>query len=265
VSCSTIDLGSTEPSPNAAPEKITVGGSSETYEFLEDLSIAYQKETGVIFSFVPPTLSKGGIEGVKSGILDIGGVSRPLTSEEKTEILQFQSLVQNVPVLIVNNNLNLDNLTTAEIRGIYSGELTDWSQLGQAKGEIILVDLSEDESEKQVFREQYLGKDLKITPEAAVITDDQVLETIANTPNSIGLVPYEKEELEDLPIHVLRLDGVEPTRENILNGSYKMTQDMGIVFSTNPSPKVQKFVDFALSPEGYEILAEDYIILETKP
>ena len=250
-SCSTGDPGPT------ATETIQIGGSSETLEVIEAVAEAYEA-SGVEaeIEFLPPSQSSGGIEGVKGDVLDIGAVSRELSATDLGDE-QYIALVNTPLVIAVHETVTgIDDLTTADLQGIDDGTITNWQDLGGPDGEIVLLDVTEDENEKALLRDKVLGADLQITDQAIVFPeDDELLGTAATTPYSIAALPLE-EEIETAPITVLSLDGVAPTPDNVSAGAYSMVMSLGIVVAFPPPPAVQVFLDFMLSPEGQEILAE---------
>ncbi|MEM9008569.1 MAG: substrate-binding domain-containing protein [Cyanobacteria bacterium P01_F01_bin.86] len=251
---------------SAAPEttdadstaKLKVGGSSETYGILEDLTERYsQSGVSTQFEFTPPSQSSGGINGVKLNELNIGGLSRKLTTEETSQGLKYVPLVEVPLVLAVHESVTgVSDITAEQIKAIYAGDIRNWQEIGGPDATITLFDLSEDENEKQVLRETYLGKDLEVTPAAVVFAeDDEVLESAAITKYSIAAIPME-DEISELPVNIVGIDGIAPTPENVQSGEYAMTLSLGMVISQQAEPGVMDFVTFVKGEEGKQILAE---------
>ena len=238
--------------------EIKIGGSAEAYEILEELSEKYQeKSPDIKFRFLPNSQTSGGIQGVKDNIIDIGAVGRSPTSEEKSNTFEYRALVQNALVIVAHQSAGkVTNLTTEQLQRIYRGEIKNWQEVGGENAPIILIDIPEDESEKQLLREQHLGKDLAIAEAAILLTDEaQAREAIATTEYSIGALPL-SEDLEELPLNILSLDGIAPTRDNLENGDYKMAQTLGIVVASELESPARDFVDFISSEEGKEVIEE---------
>lgn len=257
--CSVGDTVSTGPE---TPNTITIGGSSEAYEMLEVLTEAYDQTVPTQFEFLPASQTSAGIEGTKANVMDIGAVSRPLTSSEIGEQLAYLPMVETPLILAVHDSVtDITNITTEDIQTIYSGEINNWKALGGPDQKIVLFDFTEDENEKIVLREAYLGDDLKITPDAVVFTEDEVLlETLSVTEFSVAAVPGE-DELEDLPLVPLSIDGIQPSPANIQSGRYTMSLVLGLVTPAQPTPEVQAFIEFATSPEGQQALTDaEYVI-----
>ena len=245
-------------SQNLAISKLSLGGSSETYEILEQLTEAYSQSTpNIKFKFYPPSRTAGGIRGVEANVLGIGGVSRKLTVEEESQGLIHVPLVE-VPLLIAVHQsvTGVANVTAEQIKDIYSGKITNWQEIGGPDADITLLDSTEDANEKQVLRQAYLGKDLKITPEAVVFTeDDELVESVATTANSIAAIPLKK-SLSELPINILSIDGIEPSIENTQSRNYAMTLPLGLVLARRTSSDVESFVAFVTGHKGQQVLDE---------
>jgi phosphate transport system substrate-binding protein len=250
-SCST---GNTAPTTTAT---IVIGGSSETLEVIEAVAEAYDASGAEVeIEFLPPSQSSGGIEGVKADLLDMGAVSRDLSTAD-LENAQYIALVNTPLVIAVHETVTgIDSLTATDLQGIYDGTTTNWQALGGPDAEIVLLDVSEDENEKALLRNKVLGAELQITDQAIVFPeDDDLLGVAMTTPYSIAALPLEA-EVETANVRVLSLDGVAPTPDNVSTGTYSLVLALGIVVAETPPPTVQAFIDFMLSPEGQEILAD---------
>ena len=235
-------------------EKIKVGGSSEGYSVIEVLAEA-KKNDSIEINFMPSSQSSGGIRGVKDGLIDIGVISQQLTAAETSDKIKYIPIVRNLQFLITNEKVTgVKNLSTKQIQDIYSGTINNWKELGGPDAEIILLDIPEDETEKQILRKHHLGENLKITPKAIIFQeDDQVIKSISSTPYSIALVAN-TQELEEFTIQILSIDNAMPNKANVENGKYKMAQTIGIVISSQPTSVIQKFVDFISTQEAKQKL-----------
>lgn len=253
VSCSN-DTALSEKQPD---NTIKVGGSAETYELLELFIKAYQTESpDTQFEFFPPSQTSGGIQGVKSTILDIGGVSRiPAHDDEADDQVSYLRLAKAPLVIVVHDSVTgITNVTGDQIKAIYNGQITNWKDLGGPDADIVLFDFSEDENEKRVLRETYLGQDLAITSNAIVFPeDDELVETAAITKFSMAAVVYEN-TFDDLPLNLLKINGVTPSAKTVQSGLYPMTLPLGVVLNKQPSNSTLAFLKFATSPEGQQTL-----------
>ena len=175
--------------------------------------------------------------------------------------LTFTPIGREAFVFFVNSKNPLDNITLDEIRGIYSGKITNWSQLGIARlGEIRPFQRDEG-SGSQTALQGLMGD----TPIIEPIMDDRIdamagiIERTAdykNYKNAIGYSFrfYSTEMVKNEQIKLLSINGVEPTRENIENGSYPISGDFYVVTTQYSDPRCAEFIEWILSPEGQEIV-----------
>lgn len=268
VSLLLVGCSNTQPVTKSinSPSTIKIGGSAEVYEALELLTDAYQAQatTHIEFEFFPPSQTSGGIQGSKSTVIDIGGVSRVLTLQETGSQLNYIHLARTSLVVVIHNSVTgINNITSDQLKAIYSGQIRNWKMLGGPDEPIILFDFTEDENEKRVLRQTYLGNELIITPTAIVFSeDDELTETAAITEFSMATVPYEA-TLHQLSLTTLSIDGVEPSMENLQSGKYMMTLPLGIVIDKHPAAETRAFLKFATGLEGQQVLRDaNYIVTE---
>ncbi len=237
---------------------IKISGSDTCRPLVEILARAYSKSHPELkIRFLPSTHSKGGIEGAAQGLLDIGLVSRELKPEEKALGLTYLLLSNDGLAVATNNSVKVKNLTTQQVRDIYSGKVKNWKELGGADAPIVVLDRNEDESAKIILRQYVLGKTLQITKEATVLYyESDMVETLEKTPNTIGYLSLGYALSKKLPINLISLDGVVPSVTNVLNGKYKVTMPLGIVY-IKPKPQTKKLIDFFQSEEANRLMIKN--------
>ncbi len=238
-------------------QEVKLGGSSSTHTAIKILGDAYAAQNqNVKLTFLPKGQSGSGIAGVKRGLRDIAGVSRKLKPEEDDGSVIYKQLATDGLVVATHPSVKgISNLSTEQLKAIYSGAVTNWQQLNGPNAEIIVLDRPEDESAKRLLRNHYLGKELKNAPKAAVMRyEPELINALQNTPHSIGAFSLAYTISNKLPVNRLSLNNIEPTPENIKSGKYKMLRTIGIVWDKNPSEATQQYLDFAFSKKGGEIL-----------
>ena len=155
----------------------------------------------------------------------------------------------------------MKNLTTEDIKGIYSGTITNWKQVGGNDAKIVLLDRPEDESAKRLLRKHYLGNDLKSSPEAVVLRKEtELIQTIQSTPYSIGSFSLAHAISDKLPVNRLSLNGIEPTRENVEAGKYPMVRTISIVWHKNPTEATQSLIKYISSSPGINAMEQSGFI-----
>lgn len=246
-------------------QTIKIGGSSEAYEVMEILTEAYAAKTEAIeFEFFQPSQTSGGVQGVKDGVIDIGLTSRELTESEKDSRIQYRAIAQSPMLLATNETVSIKNLTKEQIQGIYSGQITNWQEIGGPDAEIILLDLPEDEADKKLLRRYYLG-DMKISYRAIVFSeDDQIIKALLSTPYSIGTVA-KNHAISEKSINILTLDGISASPESIAQDKYKLVYTIGIVFSDTINPDTQDFINYIFSELGQKkLVSSGYVLIQER-
>ncbi len=116
-------------------QEIKLGGSSSTHTAIEILGNAYAVQNqNIKFTFLPKGQSGSGIVGVKKGLRDIAGVSRKLKPEEDDGSVIYRQLATDGLVVATHESVKgISNLTTQQLKAIYSGAVTNWQELGGPK------------------------------------------------------------------------------------------------------------------------------------
>ncbi|MBQ3150164.1 MAG: substrate-binding domain-containing protein [Clostridia bacterium] len=166
-------------------------------------------------------------------------------------------------VFFVHKDNPIENLTTEQIKGIYSGEITNWKQLG-GKNEKIEAFQRNEGSGSQSMLERFMGDTPIMDAPTELVNDLMVgiIEQVSNyksKSNSIGFSfrYYVEGIIKNPDIRMLSVDGVAPTKENIQNGTYPIvTPIYAVTYENNPNENVKKLVDWMLSDEGQYIINE---------
>ncbi|PMB44270.1 phosphate ABC transporter substrate-binding protein [Fischerella thermalis CCMEE 5330] len=249
-----------------AEQEIKIAGSNSVYPALEVLASAYEvKNPTTKVSILTPSSSKAGIAGVKDELLDIGTLSRELQQEEKADKLEYYLLAKDGFLVATHPSVkNIINVTTEQLKGIYSGSIKNWQELGGPDAKIVVLDIPKEAAEN-LLRKYYLGQDLKISSEAVVLRrESELIAAIQNTPYSIGAFSLAYAISHKLPVNHLSLNGVEPSLENIKNNKYPMIIPIGITIKKTPAKSVQEFVNYARSQSGKKELAKHNFVVFTQ-
>lgn len=239
-------------------KRIRISGSNTCLPLLRIMAKAYEKEhPDVEIAFLPGAHSKAGIQGVVSGSLDVGAVSRSLKPEESTPSMRYNVISNDGLVIAANRSTTINDITSEQVKSIYSGTLTNWSEVGGRDASIIVLDRAEDESAKIILRQYVIGDITVISQATVLFLETDMIKAIQNTPNSIGYLSLGYALSEKPTIKVLNLDGVEPTIDNIYSGSYKMIRPLGIVYKNNTSSQTREFISFMLSKDGQDVMEKN--------
>jgi phosphate transport system substrate-binding protein len=240
----------------AGPFEIRVSGSGTAMPLVRFLCERYPGE-GISFTYLPGLHSSGAIEGVLGGDLEIGAVSRDLTPEEAALGLQYTRLSDDGLVIAVNRSVPLEDLTTQQVRDIYSGRYTNWLELGGPDLPIAVLDRNEDESAKIAFRKGVLGTDMAITDRAIrLFYEPDMIQGVTSTAGAVGYFSLGFALSERVPVRLVALDGVYPSVDSVEAGDYRAFRPLGIVTPADNDPETSAFIEWATSDEARALIRE---------
>lgn len=254
------DSGSGD-SGSAASGSVVIAGSTSVQPLSEAMSEVYMEENPDVTVEVQGGGSGQGIKSIEDGIADIGSLSREVGEDEKGSISEEYVIAKDGVAVIVNADVNIDDLSLEQIKGIYTGEIKNWSEVGGDNAEITVVSREEGSGTRGAFTEitGVTVDDVDNTTKDALVqpSTGAVKETVSTTPNSIGYVSLGS--LDD-SVKVLTVEGVEATSENVVSGDYKIQRPFVYVVGSEVSETAQAFIDFAMSDEGQKIVEENDFI-----
>lgn len=234
---------------------ITMNGSTSMEKFANALNESFMNKYPGVQATVEFTGSGAGIEAVTNGTVDIGNSSRALTDEEKAN-----GLVENVVAIdgigiVVNPATTVDDVTTDQLKEIYTGAVTNWSELGGEDSQIVVIGREASSGTRSAF-EEILGIEDQCQYAQEIDSTGAVMAKVASTPGAIGYVSI---DIIDDTVKTLKLDGVEPTQETIKDGSYTLQRPFVMATKgeiSEQSEAVQALFDYINSDEGQDIIAQ---------
>lgn len=244
---------------------VVIAGSTSVQPLSEELAEAFMSQNKEIKVQVQGGGSGQGIKAVEDGIADLGALSREVKDEEKGSVTQQIEIAKDGVAVIVNKESDVDDLTMDQIKQIYTGEITNWNQVGGKDAPITVVSREEGSGTRGAFTEitgimgkDAEGKEVDNTTKNALVqpSTGAVLQTVSTTPDTIGYISLGS--LSD-SVKALKVDGTEATDDNVVAGTYKIQRPFLYVAGKDLSPAAQAFVDYVLSPEGQKIVSQDFI------
>jgi phosphate transport system substrate-binding protein len=235
---------------------VCIAGSTSVEPFAEKLAEVYMHQHPQIRIDVQGGGSSAGIFAAEQGAADLGASSRELIGKEK-ELHEIPIAYDGIAV-IVNKQNPLGNLNLNQIRQIFQGEITDWSQFHLKAHPIHIITREEGSGTRNAFEELVMGKHAEITPVALVQdSNGSVREIVANDPYAIGYISM---GLVDPRVKALSVDGIAPTRENVKNRDYKLVRRFLLVTRELKPGPCQAFVNFILSAQGQSLLESEGLV-----
>lgn len=219
--------------------------------------------------YTPPFLYNNTVNGYrwlanKQSDLFFGAYPSPdqieYASSLETEF-EYTKIASEGFVFFVNKNNPIDHLTTEQIKKIYSGEITNWKEVG-GKNEKIIAYQRNEGSGSQSMLKRFMGKTTLMDAPTTQINDfmDGIIEQVAdysNSTNAIGFsFHYYLENIIANPnVKMIKVDGIAPTLETISNETYPITTPLyAVTYKGNTNPNVQKLLNWILSEEGQDII-----------
>ncbi len=199
--------------------------------------------------------SSGGVKNANEGVTQIGTASRALKEEEKSWGMTAHILAFDGIAVAVNPANAVGDITIEEIQAIYTGEITNWSEVGGADAEIVVVSREDGSGTRGAF-EEIVDFEGALTANALIAEGNgNVQTTVAGNENAIGYISF---STIDDTIKALMVGGAEPTTENVVNESYAVSRPFNMVYhDENMTDAATAFVEFALSEEGQAIVEEN--------
>ena len=236
---------------------IVVAGSTSVSPFVEVLAEDYMDIERENIVNVQAGGSTAGITAAETGTAHIGMSSRALREEEIDRGFWSREIARDGLAMIVHPDNPIQGLTLEQILGIYTGSITHWNEVGGNDARIHTIAREEGSGTRGAFEELVMG-DERVTPRAIVLNSNGTIRNlVASDPNAIGFISL---GIADETVVAVKLDGVAPTRENVLNESYTLYRPFLFVAPEEPEGAARQFVDFVMSPQGQQRLINEGLV-----
>ena len=232
---------------------VSTDGSTSMEKVIGALGEQFMKDNdGITFTY-NPTGSGSGITAVSEGRCDIGLSSRALKDDEAASGLTGTTVALDGIAIIVNPENPVSDLTLEQIAAVYTGEITNWKDLGGSDAEIVLIGREAGSGTRDGFESITGTKDSCQYRQELTSTGD-VIATVASNPNAIGYASLAA--LKDT-VKALSVDGVAPSEAAVKDGSYKVQRPFVLVTKTGAqlSDAAQKFFDYATSADAAGLIS----------
>ncbi len=233
-------------------ETVSTDGSTSMNSVIGALGEAFETDSGITVTY-NATGSGAGIKAVQEGRCDIGLSSRNLKDEETANGLVGTVLAYDGIAIIVNPNNPVNDLDVETIAKIYTGEITNWNEVGGNSAEIVLIGREAGSGTRDGF-ESITGTEDSCKYRQELTSTGDVITTVASNPDAIGYASLAS--VKDT-VKALKVGGVVPSEETIKDGSYVVQRPFVLVTKKDVtlSESAQKFFDYITSEAANEIIS----------
>ena len=239
---------------------IKLAGSTYMEKLCEAMSESFMEKNPGVTVTVEYTGSGAGLESLAAGSVDIGNASRGLKDEEKASGEVENIVAIDGIAVITNKSCSIKDVTSKDLAKIYTGEITDWAELGGEEQPIIVIGREAGSGTRDAFEELLEVKDVCAYAQELDSTG-AVLAKVGTTPGAIGYVSL---DVVDDTVSGLKIDGVEPTEEEILAGNYMLQRPFVMATKGEISEQnelVQTWFNYINSDDGKEVIKQVGLII----
>jgi phosphate transport system substrate-binding protein len=242
-----------------AAGKIVIDGSTTVGPIAKAFAEQFTKTTGVQVT-VSESGSGNGAKSLINKTCDIATMSRPMKDNELAAARgKGVNPVEHVVALdglsiVVHPSNRINGLKKDQIRGIYMGKYTNWSQVGGPNAPIIIIQRESNSGTADSFKELVMGKDNPISKKAETQSSNGAIKNrVASTPAAISYIGM---GFVDQSVKALLVDGIDADPKTVKNGTYPIHRPLFFYTNGQPTGAVKQFVDMPKTPEGKKIISE---------
>jgi len=245
---------------------VVIKGSTTVLPIAQACAEVFMDENLKISISVQGGGSGVGIASLIDGTCNIADASRPIkdkevaTAKEKGINPVTNIVARDAIAVAVHPSNGINGLTLEQMKAIYTGEISNWSDLGGSDQSIVIISRDSSSGTFETFNELALDGE-KVRPDALLqASNSAVATTVANTPGAIGYIGlgYVSEKVKAISV-----DNVMPSKETVNSGTYPLARPLFMYTDGEPTGAVEKFLDFVMSEEGQKLVEENgYISLK---
>lgn len=247
--------------PDALSGKLTITGSSTVAPLVAEIGKRFEARHPNVRVDVQSGGSSRGIADSRSGLADIGMVSRALKLEEAD--LDSFAIARDGIGMIVHKDNPVHELSDQQIADIYLGKIADWSAVGGKHAPIIVVNKAEGRSTLELFLHYFKLQNSQIKAHVVIGDNQQGIKTVAGNPGAIGYVSIGTAEFEagqGTPIKLLPIGGAAATIESVRSGQFPLSRPLNLVTKDPPAGLAKAFIQFARSEDVNDLIEAQFFV-----
>lgn len=259
ASCSSLS-SQTQPTNTSPLVVLKISGSGTITTVLEALAPEFEKANpGYKLEILSGSSTGNGVTGILEGILDAAAMARPPKAEETAKKIKFFEIGKVGQAIISHSSLvNITSLDNQQVKDIFSGKITNWSEVGGPDQKIVLYVRDEDDSSTKSIRKNVLG-DIPF-PESAttIFSQADMAFSVEGTPGAVGFAAWVSILATKTNVNAISINRISPD-----NPSYPIIDSAGIGYMEEHENTIQPLINWLSSPEGQaEIKALGFITVQ---
>lgn len=240
---------------------LQITGSSTLAPLLTEMAAAYEQSHPGTRIDVQTGGSSRGIADARSGLADIGMVSRGAKPQEQD--LKFHTIARDGIALIVHSGNPVSALSDDQVQAIYRGDYDNWQALGGDDAPINVVSKAEGRSTLELFLDYFQLRSSEIKAHAIIGDNEQGIKTVAGNPNAVGYVSIGTAQYsveQGVAIKLLATSGVTPSNAAVRSGEFPLSRPLNLVTATEPVGLAAEFIDYTRSAAAATLIEQQYFV-----
>ncbi len=240
-------------------DQITMVGSTTVLPIAQATAEAYMELNPDIDVSVRGGGSGVGIAGIIAGTCDIGNASRHIKDKERMKAKEngvnaYENVVANDGIaVIVHKSNGVKDLTLEQLKKIYTGEITNWKDVGGPDLGIVIVSRDVSSGTYEVFEEKVLHDDKLNSSALMLASNNAVATTVKDTKGAVGYVGI---GYLNGTVNAVKINGIEATEKTIQDKVYPIARTLHMYTKGKPEGRVKGYIDFVLSAKGQNLVEE---------
>ena len=246
----------------AAPEsRLVITGSSTVAPLVAEIGKRFETFHPQWRVDVQTGGSSRGITDTRQNLADIGMASRSLNADEH-DLHSTVIAYDGIGFIVHRSNL-IEALQPQDIIDIYTGQISNWRELGGRDAPITVVNKAEGRATLELFLQFFQLQSRQIKAHVVIGDNEQGIKTVAGNPNAIGYVSIgtaEYDSAHGIPIKLLRLGDIPASLKTVQEGLFPLSRPLNLVTTSVSNESVEAFIDFATSPEVHDLVKQHYFV-----
>ena len=245
-------------------EQLVIPGSGNNEYVLAVLARTFNASQKVHQVVVPPsTGSAGALQAMEEKTATIARIGRPLKDSEHRRGVDYIPLGSDAVTFIAGTGVSVKSITAAQAFDIYSGKITNWSELGGKPAPIRAIGREGSDASRQIISRKITAFDkINYSDDVKIVhLDPQMISMLDRYPSSLGFLNLSALGAATTRLVPLALDGVPPSPANLESGTYPLRMDFGLLIRSDAlTPAGREFLAFIRAAAGIRVLRENGVL-----